>query len=63
MDKLTGLKEEVKGKVTRKPDLVQHGKELRTGELKRKQEQGEVSNCTYSPDSAHRISMFRILII
>lgn len=36
-DKLEGLKEEIKGKVTRNPDKVQHGKEMRTGELKRKQ--------------------------
>lgn len=43
-DKLEGLKEEIKGKVTRNPDKVQHGKEMRTGELKRKQhEQDDVS--------------------
>ncbi|KAI0646320.1 hypothetical protein C8Q79DRAFT_661102 [Trametes meyenii] len=38
-DKLTGYKEEVKGKILRKPDLVEHGRELRTGELKKKQQE------------------------
>ncbi|KIK57406.1 hypothetical protein GYMLUDRAFT_263155 [Collybiopsis luxurians FD-317 M1] len=38
-DKLTGLKEELKGKVTKNPELVEQGKERRTGELKKKQEQ------------------------
>ncbi|GJE92466.1 hypothetical protein PsYK624_086200 [Phanerochaete sordida] len=36
-DKIQGLKEELAGKVTRKPEKAQHGKEMRTGELKRKQ--------------------------
>ena len=35
-DKLEGLKEELKGKIMHEPDLVQHGHDLRTGELKRK---------------------------
>ena len=41
-DKLEGLKEEMKGKVLHKPDLVQHGHDLRTGELKRKQMENDV---------------------
>ncbi|EPQ52589.1 hypothetical protein GLOTRDRAFT_112017 [Gloeophyllum trabeum ATCC 11539] len=35
-DKMSGLTEEVKGKVTRKPDVVEHGREMRTGQLKQK---------------------------
>ncbi|KAI0756467.1 hypothetical protein C8Q80DRAFT_1244393 [Daedaleopsis nitida] len=37
-DKFQGLKEEMKGKMFHKPDLVQHGRDLRTGELKNKQD-------------------------
>ncbi|KAI9063625.1 hypothetical protein FKP32DRAFT_686550 [Trametes sanguinea] len=40
-DKLTGLKEEVKGKILRKPDVVEHGRELRTGEIKKKEQENE----------------------
>lgn len=36
-DKVTGLKEEIKGKVTRKPELVQRGHDRITGELKKKE--------------------------
>ncbi|KAI0718954.1 hypothetical protein C8T65DRAFT_637544 [Cerioporus squamosus] len=36
-DKITGMKEEVKGKLFHKPDLVQHGQEMRTGALKKRQ--------------------------
>ncbi|KAI6157130.1 hypothetical protein BKA82DRAFT_994451 [Pisolithus tinctorius] len=36
-DKLQGLKEEVKGKILGKPELTEHGRERRTGELKRKE--------------------------
>ncbi|KAJ8582421.1 hypothetical protein M405DRAFT_800332 [Rhizopogon salebrosus TDB-379] len=36
-DKIIGLEEEIKGKVLRKPDLVEHGRERRTGELKKKE--------------------------
>ena len=42
-EKVAGLKEEVVGKVKKDPAKVQHGKEKRTGELKRKQlEEGDV---------------------
>ncbi|KAK7436708.1 hypothetical protein VKT23_018962 [Stygiomarasmius scandens] len=41
-EKLTGFKEELKGKVSHDPTLVQQGKERRTGELKHKQEQEEL---------------------
>ncbi len=34
-DKLQGLKEELKGKMLHKPELIQHGHELRTGEAKK----------------------------
>ncbi|CDO70104.1 hypothetical protein BN946_scf184806.g31 [Trametes cinnabarina] len=40
-DKIEGLKEEVKGKILRKPDVVEHGRELRTGELKKKQQEND----------------------
>ncbi|TFY77009.1 hypothetical protein EWM64_g7004 [Hericium alpestre] len=36
-DKIGGLSEELRGKVMRKPELVEHGRERRTGELKRKE--------------------------
>jgi hypothetical protein len=36
-DKFDGLKEEIKGKVTHKPELVQHGREMRTGALQEKE--------------------------
>lgn len=38
------MKEEIKGKVLRKPDVVEHGHQLRSGELKR-QEEENVSAC------------------
>lgn len=41
-DRITGLKERVKGTVKRDPDLKEQGKERMTGELKRK-EREEVS--------------------
>ncbi|KAH9925832.1 uncharacterized protein B0H18DRAFT_841917, partial [Fomitopsis serialis] len=37
-DKLAGYKDELKGKVLRKPDVAQHGHDLRTGELKRREQ-------------------------
>ncbi|KAJ8475265.1 hypothetical protein ONZ51_g6662 [Trametes cubensis] len=40
-DKIAGLKEEMKGKILRKPDVVEHGRELRTGELKKKQQEDQ----------------------
>ena len=41
-DKLKGYEEELKGKILRKPDIAQHGHDLRTGELKRKQLEADV---------------------
>lgn len=44
-DKFMGLKEELVGKLSRKPEKVEHGREKRTGELKKKQwEEGNVSH-------------------
>lgn len=40
------MKEEVKGKLFRKPDLVEHGREMRTGELKKKQQEDDVRTPT-----------------
>lgn len=36
MEKVAGLKEEIKGKILRKPELVQHGHDRRTGRLAKK---------------------------
>ena len=36
-EKIDGLKEEIKGKIKHDPELVAHGKEKRTGEMKRKE--------------------------
>ncbi|KAJ3776191.1 hypothetical protein FB446DRAFT_722223 [Lentinula raphanica] len=43
-DKISGLKEELKGKVTKNPDLVEHGKEKKTGELKKKELEEDMNN-------------------
>ncbi|PPQ64570.1 hypothetical protein CVT26_001968 [Gymnopilus dilepis] len=40
-EKIEGLKDELKGKITRKPELVQHGKEILSGEERRKKLTGE----------------------
>ncbi|EIN04657.1 hypothetical protein PUNSTDRAFT_122712 [Punctularia strigosozonata HHB-11173 SS5] len=41
-DKMEGMKEELKGKVTKNPDRAQHGREMRTGVLKEKHEEDDV---------------------
>lgn len=41
-EKIEGLKDELKGKVTRKPELVEHGRQILSGEEKRKKLTGEV---------------------
>ncbi|KAG1838132.1 hypothetical protein DFJ58DRAFT_709351 [Suillus subalutaceus] len=38
-DKLGGLQEEIKGKIMRNPELVEHGRERRTGVLKKKEQE------------------------
>ncbi|KAF5390996.1 hypothetical protein D9757_003981 [Collybiopsis confluens] len=43
-EKLTGFKEQLKGKMTKNEDLVEQGRERRAGELKRKQEQEQLEN-------------------
>jgi hypothetical protein len=44
---MAGMKEELVGKIKRNPELVQHGKELKTGELQKKEKEAddEVSTC------------------
>ncbi|KAJ3912864.1 hypothetical protein F5877DRAFT_72040 [Lentinula edodes] len=42
-DKLSGLKEELKGKVTKNPQMVEHGKEMKTGEVKRREQQEDMN--------------------
>ena len=36
-EKIDGLKEEIKGKIKHDPELVEHGRDRRTGALKRKE--------------------------
>ncbi|KAI0782732.1 hypothetical protein C8Q75DRAFT_786618 [Abortiporus biennis] len=43
-DKITGWKEEIEGKVLRNPAKLQHGKDLRTGELKKREQAEEDEN-------------------
>jgi len=43
-DKLTGWKEEIAGKIMRNPEKVQHGKDMRTGELKKKEKDDDSNN-------------------
>jgi hypothetical protein len=46
-ESLIGLKEEIQGKILKKPDLVEHGKQRRTGVLKKREaEEAEVSCCS-----------------
>lgn len=42
-DKIEGMKEVAKGKVTRNPDLVQHGRDQQTGVLQQKEKEADVS--------------------
>ncbi|KAG0697471.1 hypothetical protein DFH29DRAFT_946396 [Suillus ampliporus] len=37
-DKISGLQEEIKGKITKNPELVEHGREKRSGALKKKEQ-------------------------
>ncbi|KAH9908242.1 uncharacterized protein B0H18DRAFT_1075866 [Fomitopsis serialis] len=48
-DKLSGYKDELKGKVLRKPDVAQHGHDLRTGELKRREQAQDDDGVRPSP--------------
>ncbi|OCH89181.1 hypothetical protein OBBRIDRAFT_836030 [Obba rivulosa] len=43
-DKIAGFKDVVKGKILRKPDVVQYGHELRTGEIKKKRQAQDDTN-------------------
>ncbi|KAF9269852.1 hypothetical protein L218DRAFT_293602 [Marasmius fiardii PR-910] len=43
-DKMTGLKEEVKGKITRHPDLVKQGHDRRTGEQQRREREEDMKS-------------------
>ncbi|KAG2035385.1 hypothetical protein BDR03DRAFT_1001061 [Suillus americanus] len=38
-EKLGGLQEEIKGKITKNPELVEHGRDRRTGILKKKEQE------------------------
>ncbi|KIJ24331.1 hypothetical protein M422DRAFT_39216 [Sphaerobolus stellatus SS14] len=50
-DKIEGLKEQVMGKLKKNPDLAQHGRELRSGELKRREHE-ERENDTLGKDAS-----------
>ncbi|KAK7689362.1 hypothetical protein QCA50_007153 [Cerrena zonata] len=51
-DRIQGLKEELVGKILHKPQKVQHGHDLRTGELKRRErEENEPHNPFQSIDT------------
>ncbi|KAG1733924.1 uncharacterized protein EDB91DRAFT_1148102 [Suillus paluster] len=38
-DKISGLQEEIKGKIMKKPELVEHGREKRMGVLKKREQE------------------------
>jgi hypothetical protein len=43
-EKIAGIKEQVKGKITKNPDLVEHGQLRRTGELQKREAEEKVSS-------------------
>ncbi|KAJ3503455.1 hypothetical protein NMY22_g18246 [Coprinellus aureogranulatus] len=47
-EKWDGLKEEVKGKVKHNPELVQHGKDKISGELKRREREADLNDDPFS---------------
>jgi hypothetical protein len=47
-EKMTGYKEELIGKVKRDEGLVQHGRDIRTGELQRREREEAVCCCLIS---------------
>lgn len=52
-DKLGGLQEEVKGKITKNPELVEHGREQRTGILKKKEQEQDDEEDPFSNPEDH----------
>lgn len=52
-DKLTGWKEEFEGKILHNQQKAQHGKDMRTGELKKKEQEDEKVSNGYPPLSRH----------
>ncbi|KAK0216937.1 hypothetical protein IW262DRAFT_1394446 [Armillaria fumosa] len=56
-DKVSGLKEVVKGKVTGNKGLVQQGHERKTGELKRKEKQQDMEKDPFAnPETEHNVA-------
>ncbi|GAA5852985.1 hypothetical protein JCM8547_004757 [Rhodosporidiobolus lusitaniae] len=49
-DKLKGKEEQIKGKLTKNPDLVEHGKELADGSLARKERESDLADGFTRPD-------------
>ncbi|KAL0958813.1 hypothetical protein HGRIS_014132 [Hohenbuehelia grisea] len=54
-DKLAGMKEEVKGKVSHNPGLVEQGHKRRTGELKREQRRDDTDPFATPDDGDHEL--------
>jgi len=54
-EKIDGLKEEIKGKIKHDPELVEHGRDKRTGELKRK-EMRQVDSFPSLPNISPKVS-------
>ncbi|GBE84399.1 predicted protein [Sparassis crispa] len=59
-DKFQGLFEEAKGKVLRKPDVAQHGRDLRTGMLKQREKEQDNAEDPFKKvdqgdDAAHQV--------
>jgi hypothetical protein len=54
-DKLTGMKEQIKGSVTRNAELQQQGKDRRTGELQRRHEHGHEESPFEDPSKKEHV--------
>ncbi|KAK0475888.1 hypothetical protein IW261DRAFT_1493481 [Armillaria novae-zelandiae] len=56
-DKVSGLKEVVKGKITGNQGLVQHGHDRKTGELKRKEKLQDMEEDPFAtPETEHNVA-------
>ncbi|KAF5342239.1 hypothetical protein D9611_001928 [Ephemerocybe angulata] len=49
-EKFEGLKEEVKGKIRRNPEEIEHGKEMVSGELKRRERDEDMKSSPFKKD-------------
>ncbi|OJA16438.1 hypothetical protein AZE42_03804 [Rhizopogon vesiculosus] len=53
-DKLVGLEEEIKGKIMKKPELVEQGRERRTGALKQKELEQDDKNDPFAKQESEQ---------